>query len=307
MQNIDVLCVGATSYDVVLRVDHHPEPDEKIVADALIRCGGGPAANASVMVSRMGLKAAFAGYLGYDLFGQLHLEELHSAGVNTDLVIRGEAPTPISSILVKPSGDRTVVNYRSTDSALHPECMDLSDIRPQVILFDGHEPELSLAFLNEARARGIKTLLDAGSLNRGTALLFDKVDYPVCSERFACDFAGTSSPALAIDRLFSHARCVVITRGGKGLIWKNAGREGKIPAFPVEVVDTTGAGDVFHGAFAGSLAIGKKWQEILLYSSAAAALCCSRLGARTGIPAGAEVDKFLKDFRRATERSYSSS
>ena len=64
MHDIDVLCVGATSYDFVFRVDHHPEPDEKTTADAFIRCGGGPAANASIMVSRMGLKAAFAGYLG---------------------------------------------------------------------------------------------------------------------------------------------------------------------------------------------------------------------------------------------------
>ena len=192
MHHIDVLCVGATSYDFVFRVDHHPEPDEKTTADAFIRCGGGPAANASIMVSRMGLKAAFAGYLGSDLFGRLHLEELQAAGVNTDLVVRGEYPTPVSGVLVKPSGDRSLVNYRAADTVLHPECIDVSDIHPRVILFDGHEPELSLVLLREARAKGIKTVLDAGSLNRGTALLFDKVDYPVCSERFAYDFTGAA-------------------------------------------------------------------------------------------------------------------
>lgn len=297
MHHIDVLCVGATSYDFVFRVDHHPEPDEKTAADAFIRCGGGPAANASIMVSRMGLKAAFAGYLGSDLFGRLHLEELHAAGVNTDLIVRGAYPTPVSGVLVKPSGDRSLINYRVADTVLHPECIDVSDIRPQVILFDGHEPELSLALLREARATGIKTVLDAGSLNRGTALLFDKVDYPVCSERFAYDFTGAALPDSAMDRLSSYTPCVVITLGRDGLIWKNAGGGGRIPAFPVEAVDTTGAGDVFHGAFAGSLALGKKWEEILMYSSAAAALCCSRFGARTGIPSGAEVDRFLRDSR----------
>jgi sulfofructose kinase len=297
MHSIDVLCVGATSYDFVFRVDHHPEPDEKTSADAFISCGGGPAANASIMISRMGLKAAFAGYLGSDLFGRLHLEELQAAGVNTDLVVRGEYPTPVSGVFVKPSGDRSLVNYRSVDAILNLASIDISDMHPQVILFDGHEPELSLVLLREARARGIKTVLDAGSLNRGTALLFDKVDYPVCSERFAYDFTGAAFPDSAIDRLISHARCVVITLGRTGLIWRNAGGEGRIPAFPVEAVDTTGAGDVFHGAFAGSLAIGKKWEEILLYSSAAAALCCSRFGARTGIPEGVEVDRFLRDFR----------
>jgi len=299
MHPVDVLCVGATSYDLVFRVDHHPKPDEKTAADAFIRCGGGPAANASIMVARMGLKAAFAGYLGSDLFGRLHLEELQAAGVNTDLVVRGESPTPVSGVFVKPSGDRSLVNYRSPDAVLHPECIPVSTIRPRVILVDGHEPEFSLLLLREARTRGIKTVLDAGSLNRGTALLFDKVDYPVCSETFATDFTGAASPDSAIERLISPARCVVITLGRNGLIWKNAGGEGRIPAFPVKAVDTTGAGDVFHGAFAGSLAIGKKWEEILLYSSAAAALCCTRFGARTGIPEGAEVDHYLRDFQCA--------
>jgi sulfofructose kinase len=249
------------------------------------------------MVARMGLKAAFAGYLGTDLFGRLHLEELQAAGVNTDLIVRGESPTPVSCVFVKPSGDRSLVNYRSPDAVLSPECIAVAAVHPRVILFDGHEPELSLALLREARTKGIKTVLDAGSLNRGTALLFDKVDYPVCSERYATDFTGVALPDSAIDRLIAHARCVVITLGRNGLIWRNSGGEGRIPAFPVKAVDTTGAGDVFHGAFAGSLAIGKKWEEILTYSSAAAALCCSRLGARTGIPEGGEVDRFLRDFR----------
>ena len=89
MQNIDVLCVGATSYDFVFRVKHHPGSDEKTTADTIIRCGGGPAANAAVTVARMGLRSAFAGYLGADIFGQLHLEELKAVGVDTGLVVRG--------------------------------------------------------------------------------------------------------------------------------------------------------------------------------------------------------------------------
>lgn len=293
MHDIDVLCVGATSYDFVFWVRHHPDPDDKISADALIRCGGGPAANASIMVSRMGLKSAFAGYLGYDLFGQLHLEELHTAGVNTELVVRGEHATPVSGVLVKPSGERSIVNYRAAGSILHRDSIVLSDIHPRVILFDGHEPELSFTLLHRARSMGIKTVLDAGSLNKGTLHLFDKVDYPICSEKFVYEFTGESSPDSAMEKLTAHTRSVVITLGRNGLIWKNAGGEGRIPAFSVDVKDSTGAGDVFHGAFAGSFAMGKAWDEILTYSSAAAALSCTRLGARTGIPEGAEVDKFL--------------
>lgn len=294
MQNIDVLCVGATSYDFVFWVNHHPEPDEKAVAESFVRCGGGPAANASVTVSRMGLKSAFAGYLGWDVFGRLHMEELQSAGVNTELVVRGEYPTPVSSVWVKPSGERSLVNYRSADSVLHPEISDFTNIHPKVILFDGHEPGLSISLLKEARARGIKTVLDAGSWNKGPSQLFDKVDHLVCSAQFAHEFAGTSSPEAALRKLISHNPSVVITLGKEGLIWRNAHGEGRIPAFQVAVKDSTGAGDVFHGAFAGCLAMGKRWGDTLLYSSAAAALSCTRLGARTGIPEGAEVERFLE-------------
>lgn len=297
MQHIDVLCVGVASYDFVFSARHHPGPDEKMPADALIRCGGGPAANAAVMVSRMGLKSAFAGYLGSDPFGEMHNGELHTAGVNTALVARGNYPTPVSAVIVKPSGERTVVNYRSTDSILPRDSVVLADIHPKVILFDGHEPELSVALLDQARAMGIITVLDAGSLNRGTSALLNKTDHLVCSERFAHEFTGASSPDAAMKKLIVHSRNVVITLGKSGLIWQNAGGAGRLPAFTVDVKDTTGAGDVFHGAFAGCLALGKAWNETLIYSSAAAALCCTKLGARAGIPEGAEVEKFLRQGR----------
>ena len=295
MKNIDVLCVGATSYDFVFWVNHHPGSDEKTTADAFIRCGGGPAANASVTVARMGLRSAFTGYLGSDIFGQMHLEELKTAGVDTGLVVRGGYPTPLSSVLVNPSGERSLVNYRDADSVLLAESTDFSAIHPEVILFDGHEPELSLSLMNDAHAKGIKTVLDAGSLNKGTSQLYDKVGYLVCSERFAYELTGASSPDKAMETFVSYSPSVVITLGKNGLIWKNAGGKGRIPAFPVDVKDSNGAGDVFHGAFAGCLAMGKQWIEILTYSSAAAALCCTKLGARTGIPEGVEVEQFLKN------------
>jgi sulfofructose kinase len=276
-------------------VDHHPQPDEKAVADSFTRCGGGPAANASVMVARMGLKAAFAGYLGTDPFGRFHMEELQAAGVNTELVARGPSPSPISSVWVKPSGERAILHYRSPDSVAPADPVECAQLHPGVILFDGHEPDLSVALLKKAHAWGSKTMLDAGSWNQGTAELFDKVDYLVCSERFAGDFDHPSSPETVLRKLRRHSRNVVITLGGNGLIWGNEDGEGRMPAFPVAVRDSTGAGDVFHGAFAGCIALEKPWQESLRYAAAAAALSCTRLGGRTGIPLGTDVESFLME------------
>ena len=295
MIDIDVLCVGATSYDLVFQVDHHPQSDEKTVAGAFLRCGGGPAANASVMVARMGLKSAFAGYLGSDIFGQLHLEELQAAGVDTRLVVRGDRPTPLSTVWVKPSGERALVNYRPAGSPLQPGEVDFRDVSPRVILFDGHEPGISLPLLGKAAAGGIATVLDAGSVNPGTLMLWDKVGFLVCSETFAREFTGESTPGQALETLAGRHPCVVMTLGAAGLIWAREGKRGSLSAFAVEARDTTGAGDVFHGAFAGCLAQGMGWGETLRYAGAAAALCCTRIGARTGIPDGAEVERFLAE------------
>ncbi|MDD5631094.1 MAG: PfkB family carbohydrate kinase, partial [Methylococcales bacterium] len=104
--HIDVLCVGHASYDLVFSVDHHPAEDEKIVAGGFVSCGGGPAANAAVTVAKLGFKSAFSGYLGQDLYGEKHYQELVGLGVNADLISRGTSPTPLSTVLVKPDGKR---------------------------------------------------------------------------------------------------------------------------------------------------------------------------------------------------------
>jgi sulfofructose kinase len=290
---IDVFCVGASTYDLVYSVDRHPQPDEKIRASSFIGCGGGPAANAAITVSRLGLQAAFAGYLGTDIFGNAHIEELRQAGVYTGYVTRGAYSSALSVVMVKPDGSRALVNYRNPDSFLAAGLVDLSTVASRVILFDGHEPHISPFLARSARQRGIITILDAGSIHRGTEELAGLVDYLVCSERFGLDFTGETNEEGALEKLSSYAPNLIITVGDRGLVWKNAKGSGRLEAFKVKAVDTTGAGDVFHGALAASLAQEKEWLESLRYASAAGALCCTKIGARLGIPSREEVDEFL--------------
>ena len=290
---IDVLCVGAGTYDLVYSVDRHPQPDEKIRATSFIGCGGGPAANAAVTVACLGLQAAFAGYLGRDIFGNAHINELQQAGVNTDLVARGGYSSALSVVMVKPDGSRALVNYRTPESFLSTGSVDFSRVDTRVILFDGHEPFISPPLAKAARQRGITTVLDAGSIHSGTEELASLVDYLVCSERFGLDFTGADSEDKALEKLGSYAPSVIITVGDRGLVWKNAAGSGRLQAYKVRAVDTTGAGDVFHGALAACLARKKDWIESLCYASAAGALCCTKIGARLGIPGKDEVEEFL--------------
>lgn len=293
-KEVDVLCVGQASYDLVFAVGHQPGANEKIAATGHTNCGGGPAANAAVTVARLGGQAAFAGYLDLDLYGESHYRELQQEGVLCDYIVRGARPTPLSAIIVKPDGARTVVNHRLASVPLRSDEVALQPLFCKFMLFDGYEPLLGEHLARLARAKKIPTMLDAGSMHAGTEKLMPLVDYLVCSEPFAQQYSGRTDLGEALALLAGFAPHVVITCGEKGLFWKTPTTKGTMDAFSITVLDTTGAGDVFHGALAIALARQTEWQQALRYASVAAALCCTRLGARPGIPNEAEVKAFLQ-------------
>ena len=295
MIEIDVLCVGHASYDLVFKIDKHPLPDDKSTATDFVRCGGGPAANAAVAVSRLGLASAFMGYLGDDVFGELHFAELVSDGVNVEYVIRGERHTPISAILVKQDGKRSIVNYRADIRPLIEKSVSFDDLAPKVILFDGHEPDISLELVEHYKKYDVPMILDAGSVHPGTELLMSKVDYLIGSYKFGKEFTGRMDTGKILDGLSSFAPVVILTLGAKGLVWKTLVGRGYLPAYEVEVLDTTGAGDAFHGAFAACIADGKEFEAALHIASAAGALCCTQLGARPALAAKDELNGFVRE------------
>jgi len=295
---VDVLCIGHAPYDLTFAVDHHPQPDEKMLADALHQCGGGPAANAAVAVARLGHHSAFAGYLGRDVYGELHLQELRDAGVNTDLIVRGDDPTPLSVSLVKPDGRRALVNYSGGKRPLPAHSISFHHCQPRVILFDGWEPDISPPLAQWARQAGIATILDAGSVRRGTEALVGLVDYLIGSEKFGRTFTGEADPVRAAAELSQlGGTAVIITLGQQGLVWQKGAESGRLPAFTVKAVDTTGAGDAFHGGFAAGLVRGLAWNDLLRLASAVGALACTRLGARLAIPTDTAVKRLLEKSR----------
>ena len=294
-----VLCVGHAAFDIAMQLDRHPRKDEKMRARAMELGGGGPAANAAVAVARLGGRASFCGYLGRDVFGDLHLRELEKEGVDTTFIVRGDEPTPLSLVLSKRDGTRAVVNYRSRSSFLGADAVATDTVEAACMLFDGHEPSLSLALLEIARRRRIPTVLDAGSVHEGTRALAMEVDCLAASATFAREFCRTRDVQRALADLSSRHPCVIITQGSQGLIWAQRGEKGRLPAFPVPVVDSTGAGDAFHGALALGMARGMEWTELLRFAAAVAALVCTGLGARAPLPHLAAMNDLL----HATETS----
>lgn len=292
--SVDVLCIGHASFDLIFSVTKHPNNDEKMSATAFQHSGGGPAANAAILVSKLGLKAAFAGYLGLDAYGEQHFAELNNAHVNSSLLVRGQNPTPITSIIVKPNGQRALINFKGDTKPLPVNAINFDIIKPRVILVDGHEPHLSLAMIQKAKDNKIPTVLDAGSLHTGTKILMSAVDHLVCSQKFALQFAQNEQQAF--EQLSKLSDYLVITLGNQGLLWKTPKQTGALPAFPVKSVDTTGAGDAFHGAYAAGLAQQMPWPALLRYASAAGAYCCMHMGARQGLPSKQELKKFQSQY-----------
>lgn len=287
----DVLCVGHASYDLIFSVPRHPAEDEKMVAQNFTGVGGGPAANAAVMVARLGFKSAFSGFISNDLYGVQHWQELDENHVDCSLAVRGTHPTPLSVIVVKPDGKRSLINYKGDTLPLAADAIDFSGLSASVILFDGHEPAVSTSLVDFCRMQHITTVLDAGSVHQGTLDLLDKVDYLVCSEKFARQMAPDENNALSM--LAEKAPIVVITLGQRGLVWQIGQEKGHVPAVPVTAIDTTGAGDAFHGAFAAAIASDLDWSETLHYASAAGAFCCTRSGARQGLATQQELTEFM--------------
>ena len=273
--------MGHASYDLIFSVDKHPASDEKVFANDFLACGGGPAANAAVQVAKLGGRSGFAGYLGQDLYGDKHVAELLSYSVNTDFVVRGLLPTPLSTIIVKPNGDRCLINYKGLTKPLNSGSIDFTPLEAKVVLFDGHEPHISADLTEKLKIKQTPMVLDAGSISEGTTMLLSQVDYAVCSEKFALQLCGDVKTAL--QQISTITPVVVITLGEQGLVWKRGDEQGQLSALSIESIDTTGAGDAFHGAFAYGISLNMEWHKLLNFASVAGSLCCTKMGARLGL------------------------
>lgn len=292
---VDVLCVGYACIDINFSAPHHPTPDEKIIANAMSTCGGGPASNAAVAISRLGGQARFYGYLGKDTFGYAHARELKENGVLTDALDFGISKTPVASVTIKPDGSRSVVSYRTQMAMCYEDAISLEKFPAKVLLVDGHQPSLSIKLVEEATRLGIPTILDAGSINAGTKALFNKVNYLVTSEKFARQWTNETDPEKAVQKLSTEAPFVASTWGKEGVYWHGKMGFGHTPAFKISPVDTNGAGDAFHGAFAYGVARGLPMKRNLIWSCATGALTCLKLGARTALPTRKKVDLFIRE------------
>jgi sugar/nucleoside kinase (ribokinase family) len=288
---VDFLCIGHAAFDLSVFVESFPVEDSKCEIRELLEGGGGPAANAAYLLSAWGLRCGFAGLVGNDRYGHRLQEEFRNVGTDISLLeSRPGHATPVSIILInKQNGSRTIVNRKVPGSSLQVEESALKVLSPRILLFDGHELPASLAALRlfpEAIS-----ILDAGSWREGTADLAGRVDYLAASKRFATQATGVFdlSDVGAQRACVAHLRelyptIVIITLGENGLIADDGTGFFHLPAYPALAVDTTAAGDIFHGALAYALAQSWPFRESLRFASLTASLSVRVAGGRSSIP-----------------------
>lgn len=286
--SISFIGLGYCGWDHLCVVPHIPIDDKVKIAERLEQ-GGGPAATATYAASRLGIPCAFWGAVGDDSQGERITGSLAAVGVDVSGVRRrpGAASATAYCWIEARTGKRSIAWSHGEATPLQPDELPWPQLaQARLLHLDGHQTDAALAAADFARRHQVCVSLDAGTTVPGIEKLLDLADIIIASEKFAAAFCGHADPRRSAQQLFrcGSTRLAAVTLGARGSVAFDGVRDYAQSPFPVEVRDTTGAGDVFHGAFAAAWLHGGNWQQCLCQASLAAAIKCTRLGGRTAIP-----------------------
>jgi sulfofructose kinase len=299
---VDVAAVGLNATDTIIRLPHFPKFDSKV---EFLSAGvhlGGQAATAMIACRNWGLRARYIGKVGDDPAAGLQEMDLAHNRVEAHLLRVPHCRSQSAYILVdRSSGERTILWNRDPRLALRPR-----DLRPEWIrsarslLVDGHDTAAATQAARWARHAGIPVVADLDNLYEGVEALLEVTDYVISSREFPRRLTGEKNLLRSLPAIQARFACrlVAATLGNEGVLACNGERFLYCPAFNSHVVDTTGAGDIFHAGFIYGLL--KNWSagKILRFSCAAAALNCEAAGARGGIATLAKIQRYMQRGRR---------
>ena len=294
----DVIGIGLNATDTLLLVQEFPPYAGKVAFDRELLSPGGQVATAMVACSQLGLKAKYVGTIGDDLRGDITRQSLEGTGVDTSsVIVREGCPNQTAYIIIdQRTGERTVLWQRADSLRLLA-----SEIRPEDIAgarmlhIDGYDTDAATFAAATAREYGVPVSIDVDTVYPGFESVLRNVDYLVAGSGWPARFTGETDPFAALQALQRAyaTKLVGMTLGDFGSLALFAGRWYYSPGFEVACLDTTGAGDVFHGALCYCILEGMPLQSALEFSNAAAALNCTAVGARGRVPKRAEVDALI--------------
>ena len=295
-----VVVIGNCTIDIAFHVPRFPRPGETVLAGGSARDLGGKGANQAVAAARSGAPVAFCAAVGADENGDAMRARLVEEGVGTDHLAIPPVPTDESIIYVTPEGENSIVSTHAAAAS-----MDLALARPaleaagagDVLLMQGNlAHDVTRACLEEGRRRRAVTVLNPAPIQYGYEAIWPFVDCAIVNEVESEHLAGSSDPATAARCLAARGvRHVVVTLGARGALVAEGEAAREIAADPVEAVDTTGAGDVFCGVFAASLARGLAVASATRGAVRAATLSVTRHGTQRAFPSRSEIERILAE------------
>lgn len=295
-----ILCIGHASYDTTIPMCGFLEENKKLRIDTKFECGGGPACNAAYLLGKWGLDTTFVGVVGNDKYGNYIKKELDEVNVDTKHMRILDGYETTSSIIFAnvENGTRTIVSYRPGEAEKLKK-IDL-DFEPSIILIDGHEFELSKNMI-EKYPNAI-SIMDAGRVTNDNLKLASMVDYLVCSKEFAETVTNVTLDDTNYQELYDKMRekfskNIIVTLENKGCLYGLEEELKIMPAIEVKTIDSTGAGDIFHGAFTYGVACNWDLETILKFSNVTAGLSVTKIGSRNSIFELEEVMKKYDEFK----------
>jgi sulfofructose kinase len=309
---IDVVGLGLNAVDTIVRVPKYPVLGSKARILHSVTQAGGQIATALVTCHRLGLSTRYIGKVGDDAAGRMQLASLRREGVEVRHVRTSRrTPNQLAYILVdEKTGERTVLWDRDPRLAVSPSDFDRRAVSTaRVLLLDGCDVEACSQAARWAKAAGIPVVADLDTVYKNVERLLPLIDYLIASADFLPALTGKTDPFRALEHMARKFRVTGpgVTLGGDGALLYEQGRFHYSPGFVVRAVDTTGAGDVFHGAFIYGLLSGWSINRMVAFSNAMAALNCTALGARGGIATRAKAEKLMASAPRHSNPAYKTS
>ena len=298
----DIVGIGVCTVDHLVTVPRLPQRNENMRALNYMRQPGGLASCSLVAAARLGARTRIIARIGDDALGEYIREDLQREGVDVSLLLEETgSESHVSVILVdEQTGDRSIVTRPPTGAPIDPTEITRADLAGAQVLFVDNITPATTQLTAWAREAGMKVVLDPARPYDEIKPLLALVDVPIVPEHWARAWLPEQPPEAAAQRLFDMgAEIAVVTLGERGaaVCWDGGLR--RFPAYAVDVVDTTGAGDAYHGAFMYALLQGWDVPRMADFASAVGSLNCRAMGGRSALPTRAEVDQLMK---RANQR-----
>ena len=306
MPQFDVVGVGQNATDTLILLSHFPAYAGKVAFERELLSPGGQVASAMVTCAKLGLRVKYIGTVGDDERGRVQIESLRQTGINLDDVeVRKNCPNQTAYILIdQATGERTVLWQRNDCLRLDPDSMTVEKISSARLLhIDAHDTAAVARAAQIAREHRIPVTVDVDTIYHGFDRVLPHVDYLVASSEFPVQWTNERDPFRALQTIQEefHIPVAAMTLGALGALARVDGHFIYSPAFVVNCADTTGAGDVFHGAFCYAVLQNMPMRDTLEFSNAMAAMNCTALGARGGI---STVDQARALIERGERRSH---